>query len=172
MTRPTHFFDLYDTEALFGLLRSVANSFTSSPAKRVQDLLFLVFGLTHLREWIAPGYDPQHAVTTPAQQFFQHIYELREFKILQHLCNRSKHMVPAKTVMGALYESKIDDWPDVDAVRDFDRGFPTTYSVDDQDVLEVIQAVIAFYDKHWFQFAAKRDSLERERLSGGSNGST
>lgn len=74
--------------------------------------------------------------------------------------------------MGALYESKIDDWPDVDAVRDFDRGFPTDYSVDDQDVLEVIQAVIAFYDKHWFQVAAKRDSIEKERLSGGSNGST
>ena len=81
-------------------------------------------------------------------------------------------MVPAKTIMGALYESRIDDRPDVDAVRDFDRGFPTAYSVDDRDVLEVIQAVIAFYDKHWFQATANRDSFVADRLSGGSNGST
>jgi hypothetical protein len=172
MTRPTHFFDLYDPEALFGLLKSVAESFSSSPTKRVQDLLLLVFGLTHLREWIAPDYDPQCPATTPAQKFFQQIYALREFKILQHLCNRSKHMVPAKSVMGTLYESPIDDWPDVDAVRDFDRGFPSAYSVDDRDVFEVIQVVIAFYDKHWFQTAGNRDSIKEGQLSGESNGST
>jgi hypothetical protein len=172
MTPPAHYFDLHDAEALFGLLRLVANSISSSPSKRVQDFLFLVFGLTHLREWIAPGYDPQHTATTPAEQFFQHIYDLREFRILQHLCNRSKHMIPAKNAMGTLYESTIDDWPNVDAVRDFDRGFPTAYSVDDQDALEVIQTVITFYDKNWFQVAGKHESLEKKRLSGGSDGST
>ncbi|MBE0619770.1 MAG: hypothetical protein IH605_04195 [Burkholderiales bacterium] len=172
MTRSTHFFDLCDPEELFGLLKSVAESFSSSPTKRVQDLLLLVFGLTHLREWIAPGYDPQCPATMPAQKFFQQIYTLREFKTLQHLCNRSKHMVPAKSVMGTLYVSRIDNWPHVDAVRDFERGFPSAYSIDDRDVLEVIQVVIAFYDKHWFQTASSRDSIKDGQLSGENNGST
>lgn len=73
--------------------------------------------------------------------------------------------------MGAIYESRIDHWPDVDSVR-ADHGFPTAYSVDDRDVLDVIQVVIAFYDKHWFRAAGTRDSFEEGRVSGGSNGST
>lgn len=172
MTRASHFFDIQSAEELYRLLRTVANSFISSRAKRTQDLLLLVFGLTHLREWIAPGYDPKRAAVTQAEQFYQHIFTLNEFRVLQDLCNRSKHMAASDTIMGTLHQSTIDDWPDVDSVPDFDRGFPTAYSVDDRDVLEVIQAVIAFYDKHWFQATVNRDSFVEDQLSGGSNGST
>lgn len=172
MTRPSHFFDIQSAEELYHLLRTVADSFISTRPKRTQDLLLLVFGLTHLREWIAPGYNHKRPPLTPAERFYQKIFTLKEFKMLQGLCNRSKHMSASDTIMGTLHRSTIDDWPDVDSAPDFDRGFPTAYSVDDQDILEVIQVVITFYDKNWFQVAAKHDSSEKTRLSGGSNGST
>jgi len=53
--------------------------------------------------------------------------------------------------MGTLSESTIDDWPDVDSLTDFDRGFPTAYSVDDRDIVDVIQVVITFYEEQWFR---------------------
>ena len=151
MSRPSHFFDIQSAKALFDLLRSLKDSFASSRAKRTQELLLLVFGLTHLREWIAPDYDPQRTAVTPAERFYQHIYTLAEFRLLQALCNRSKHMVPSRSVMGTLSESTIDDWPDVDSLTDFDRGFPTAYSVDDRDIVDVIQVVITFYEEQWFR---------------------
>jgi hypothetical protein len=151
VSRPSHFFDIHSAEELFRLLKLVANTFTSSRAKRAQDLLFLVFGLTHLREWIAPGYDPKQTPVTPAEQFYQRIFVLDEFKVLQALCNRSKHMSVTDSVMGTLHESTVDDWPDVDSVSDFDRGFPTAYSVDERDVEDVIRAVIKFYEDRWFK---------------------
>jgi hypothetical protein len=52
--------------------------------------------------------------------------------------------------MGALYGPKIDDWPDIDSVTDFDRGPPIAYFVDGHDVEDVIRAVIKFYDENWF----------------------
>lgn len=172
MSRPPHFFDIHSAEALFALLKSVKESFASSRAKRTQDLLLLVFGLTHLREWIAPDYDPLRPATTPPQQFFQKIYALNEFKMIQGLCNRSKHMVPSSNVMGTLYESRIDDWPDLDSVGNFDRGFPTAYSVDDRDILDVVEVVIAFYEKHWFRTEGACVSLKRKNLSKEDNGPT
>lgn len=151
MRRSSHFFDIHSPEELFALLKTIASSYGSSRPKRTQDLLLLVFGLTHLREWIAPGYDPTRNPTTPAEKFHQSIYGLEEFKILQGLCNRSKHMKASSTVMGTLYESRIDDWPDVDSVQNFDQGVPTAFSVDDRDVHDVIESVIKFYEARWFQ---------------------
>jgi hypothetical protein len=60
-------------------------------------------------------------------------------------------MKASNTVMGTLYESKIDDWPDVDSVKNFDQGAPTEFSVDDRDVRDVIENVIKFYEARWFQ---------------------
>nr|MBI3611909.1 hypothetical protein [Nitrospirota bacterium] len=158
MSRPSHFFDLESADHLFGLLKVVANPFMSSRAKRTQDLLFLVFGLTHLREWIAPGYDPARAPATGEEQFYQEIFRLEEFKILQSLCNRSKHMSATDGAMGALYTSKIDDWSDFDSVTSFDRGFPTAYFVDGRDVEDVIRAVIKFYENEWFRKHPRHDT--------------
>lgn len=151
MNRLSHFFDIHSPKDLFELLKTVATSFSSSRAKRTQDLLLLVFGLTHLREWIAPGYDPKRHALTPAAKFYQSIFELEEFRTLQGLCNRSKHMSASTSIMGTLHESTIDDWPDVDSVPDFDRGFPTAYSVDERDMDHVIRVVLKFYEDHWFQ---------------------
>jgi hypothetical protein len=151
MTRPSHFYDIESAEQLFGLLKASAGTFSASRGKRTQDLLFLVFGLTHLREWIAPGYDPSNPPQTPEEHFFQKIFKLEEFNVLRALCNRSKHMTQTVAAMGALYGSNIDDWPDMDAVTDFDRGAPLAYFVDGRDVEDVIPVVIKYYEDNWFQ---------------------
>jgi len=78
---------------------------------------------------------------------------LDEFKVLQALCNRSKHMSTTGSAMGTLHRSTIDDWPDVNSVSDFDLGPPTAYFVDSRDVEDIIPVVIKFYDDHWFQKA-------------------
>lgn len=154
MTRPSHFFDIESAEQLFGLLKVTAQAFLATRGKRTQDLLFLVFGLTHLREWIAPGYDPEKQPSTPEERFFQEIFKLEEFNILRALCNRSKHMSQSVEAMGALYSSHIDDWPDVDSVINFDRGAPLAYFVDGRDVEEVIPVVLKFYEDNWFKKGA------------------
>jgi hypothetical protein len=125
MSPPSHFFDIHSAEELFRLLKTVTNAFTSSRAK--------------------------HTPVTPEELFYQHIFDLEEFKVLQGLCNRSKHMSATDRVMGTLHSSPIDDWPDVDSVSDFDLGAPSAYSVDDRDVEDVIHVVIRFYEDQWFR---------------------
>jgi len=151
MSRPAHLFDIESPGQLFYLLKLVAERFTTAPAKRPEDMLLLVFGLTHLREWIAPDYSPKQQAVTPSEQFYQAIFNLQEFKTLLALCNRSKHMCATDRSMGTLHGTSIDDWPDVDSVLDFDRGPPCAYFVDGQDMDDLVQAVVNFYEDHWFQ---------------------
>jgi hypothetical protein len=156
MERPAHFFEIQSAEQLFALLKVIADRFTQEPAKRVEDLLLLVFGLTHLREWIAPGYSPTHVPISPEQNFYQNILTLEEFRILQGLCNRSKHMSLTTGSMGASHEPPIDDWRDGDSVSIFGRGPTIAYCVEGYDVDDVIRVVVAFYQEHWFQWTRDR----------------
>src|SRR5258705_1831443 len=52
-------------EQLFELLKTASQEFSASAGKRTRDLIFLVLGLTHLRECIAPDYEPEKSATTP-----------------------------------------------------------------------------------------------------------
>lgn len=151
MTRLSHFYDIDSADQLFRLLQRVAEDFSSMRGKRTQDLLLLVFGLTHLREWIAPDHDSRRLPQTPEDAFYEEIFKLEEFNILRLLCIRSKHMSQTVGVMGTLYGSRIDDSPDIDSIADFDRGAPIAYSVDERDMEDVIQTVIKFYEERWFR---------------------
>jgi hypothetical protein len=152
MSRPAHLFDIESPDQLFKLLKLVARRFTTAPAKCPEDMLLLVFGLTHLREWIAPDYSPREkpVPVTRSEKFYQAIFNLEEFKVLQGLCNRSKHMCATDSAMGTLHGGPIDDWPDVDSVSVFAHGPPRGYFVDGQDMDDIVQTVIKFYEDHWF----------------------
>jgi len=158
MNRPAHLFDIESPDHLFYLLKLIAKRFTTAPAKRPEDMLLLVFGLTHLREWITADYSPIQQAVTPSEQFYQSIFNLEEFKVLQALCNRSKHMCSTESAMGAIHRRPIDDWPDVDSVLDFDRGPPCAYFVDGRDMDDVVRTVVNFYDEHWFKIAHRNDA--------------
>ena len=153
MSRPAHLFDIESSDQLFYLLKLVAKRFNTARAKRPEDMLLLVFGLTHLREWVALDYSPKQRAVTPNEQFYQAIFELEEFKVLQALCNRSKHMCATASAMGTLRGGPIDDWPDVDSVLNFDLGPPRAYFVDGRDMDDVIRTVVNFYEDHWFKVA-------------------
>lgn len=153
MSRPTHFFDIETSDQLFYLLKLVSKRFTTGRGKRPEDMLLLVFGLTHLREWISPNYSPKQQAVTPSEQFYQAIFDLEEFKVLKALCNRSKHMCATDSAMGTLYGGQIDDWSDVDSVLDFDRGPPRAYFVNGRDMDDVVRTVVNFYEDHWFKIA-------------------
>jgi hypothetical protein len=78
------------------------------------------------------------------------IYDLEEFRIVQGLCNHSKHMerVPS---MAALHQpTSVDEWPENDAVRDFDAGPPTHYFVEGRDVLDIAGVALRYYEFEWF----------------------
>lgn len=139
MNRPSHFFDIESADQLFSLLKTVASKLATSEKKRTEDFLLLIFGLTHLREWIAPDYDwKKCAPVTPEEYFFQEIWKFDEFKFLQALCNRSKHMCATDSAMGVLYK------------RNSDRRFLVGYFADGKDIEEVVRAVIKFYEEKWF----------------------
>ncbi len=107
MTRLSHFYDIDSADQLFCVLKRVAEGFSSVRGKRTQDLLLLVFGLTHLREWIAPDYDLRRLPQTREDAFYEEIFKLEEFNILRLLCNRSKHMSQTVGVMGTLYGRRL-----------------------------------------------------------------
>jgi hypothetical protein len=81
MSRPAHLFDIESPDQLFKLLELVGRRFTTAPAKRPEDLLLLVFGLTHLREWIAPDYSPKKEPVTRSEKFYQAIFNLEASRI-------------------------------------------------------------------------------------------
>lgn len=152
MNRPSHFFNIESADQLFDLLKTVASRLANSDEKRTEDFLLLVFGLTHLREWIAPDYDwKELRPTTPEEHFFQDIYKFDEFKFLQALCNRSKHMCVTETAMGALYKSVKDPVSNLDSALKPDGRRLVGYFANGKDIEDVIRAVIKFYEDKWFQ---------------------
>ena len=156
MSRPAHLFDIESSGQLFYLLKLVAKRFTSARAKRPEDMLLLVFGLTHLREWIVPDYSPTQQAVTPSEEFYQAIFGLEEFKVLQALCNRSKHMCTTESAMGTLRGGPIDEWPEVDSVLNIDRGPPRAYFVNGRDMDDVVRTVVKFYEDRWFNVAREQ----------------
>ena len=140
MNRPSHFFNIESADQLFNMLKTVAGRLATSEEKRTEDFLLLVFGLTHLREWIAPDYDwKKSAPVTPEEHFFQDIWNFDEFKFLQALCNRSKHLCVTDQAMGVLHKSKVGS------------RVVVGYFADGKDVEDVIRAVIKFYEDNWFR---------------------
>lgn len=142
-------FHLTSPDDFFYCLRNTLTRYKSDKAKRVEDLFFLVMGLTHLREWIAPGYKHEMPQTTAAHKLYHDIYETPEFQIVQSLCNGLKHVkdAPATSYSAGL---AFDDWPDVDSVVKWDDGPPTAFYVDGEEVGEILQRLIDSYQREWF----------------------
>lgn len=139
---------LYSIEQLFG-------KYKAEKQKNIESLLFIVMGLTHLREWIAPGYQCDGKCKKPPkndeEKFSKKIYEEHaEFKTIRLLCNKTKHFSKTKFSTSSLHDLPFDEWTDIDDVRDFDKGPATDYFVDNRNVINVISEVINFYKREWF----------------------
>ena len=63
-------FDLNTPQEFFNSICRILNRYKSSHAKDIEDLLYVLMGLNHLREWIAPHYDKMKPPKNPAEDFF------------------------------------------------------------------------------------------------------
>lgn len=96
------FFNLNDSADLYKIIHEVYNEFINNPTEK--DFLFLVLGLTHLREWISGcGWNEidnkikNKISLSEGEKFFVKIHKLKSFKIVQNLCNRGKHHITKST---------------------------------------------------------------------------
>lgn len=143
-------FGLNSPDDFFFYIKRTVEHQAHSKEKRVNELFFIIMGLNHLREWIAPSYDYRSPAQTPEQQFFNEIWELSEFKKINKLCNGTKHLSIAPPTE-AKYGLNIDDWYSIDDVLDFDNGPPKQFLVDETDIEDIINAVVEFYYENWFK---------------------
>ena len=147
-------FDIKSPEDFFNSLLRVREKYESKRTKYIEDLLYMILGLNHLREWIAPGYryDKKKPAVTDEQLFFDRIHnDLEDFKTINQICNHSKHLRAHNHVVDTNYSNKLSDWDDLSSVESLAEGVPVSYTVDDNDVLEIIDSVIDFYKLNWFE---------------------
>ena len=152
-------FDINSEKGLFFLINRTIKRFTDELEKDVTELLFLLMALNHLREWIAPGYGRDQDGNWPdpdndGEQFFLDIYnECPEFKIINKLCNRTKHPEKIPQITHSEHGLTIDEWKGkIDDLLDFDKGPATNYYfVDGRNVIDIINTVIDFYKTEWFE---------------------
>lgn len=144
-------FDLNTPDEFFFTICRIYDRYKKGTAKDIEDLLYVLMGLNHLREWIAPGYKHKIKPNRPEEIFYNRIRDIPSFQIVNTLCNRTKHLRVIRNNTSSEHNILFDDWPDIDAVRNFDLGPTSKYLVDGRDVLEIIEEVIAFYRTEWFQ---------------------
>jgi hypothetical protein len=144
------FFDLSSPELFFDAIERAAAELADSDFKSTERLMFVVMGLNHLREWIAPGYDYRQPPTSDAEKFFHHIYSIPEYGVIKSLCNCSKHLSMTSGSLTMPPPLSMDEWPEVDAVSNFDHGPMPAYYVDGRDVMDIIDEVMRVYEEDWF----------------------
>ena len=88
----------------------------------------------------------------PEEHFFQEIYNLEDFKLLQGLCNRSKHMCVTTYAMGSLHKTVKENVTTSPSTRRQLIGL----SVNGHDMDDVILSVIKFYEDNWFSKNGKQ----------------
>ncbi|MHC4268383.1 MAG: hypothetical protein ACYSTS_07945 [Planctomycetota bacterium] len=143
-------FDLNTPEEFFRSICLVLERYKISTAKNIEDLLYVLMGLNHLREWIAPCYNWKNPPETPSQKFYHSIFKTPEFRTVNALCNRSKHLELRPDKTPSEYDLKIDDWPEIDSVRNFDLGPASNYFVDGKNITNVLDGLVEYYKENWF----------------------
>lgn len=147
-------FDITSAKVFFDSICRVRKKYESKPTKHIEDVLFMVFGLNHLREWIAPNYKYQDKPVNDDEHFYNDVFNDTNWKIINSVCNHSKHLsssnTPAHTTTTD-YSNKLTDWDDLASVKSLAEGVPVSYFIDGVNVIEIIDKVIDFYKSEWFE---------------------
>ena len=89
-------FDLKTSEDFFNTILRVYDRYQQSNTKDVEDLLYVLMGLNHLREWIAPEYNYKTVAEKPEEIFYNEIWETSSFQIINSLLNcRTSNLTPS-----------------------------------------------------------------------------
>lgn len=166
-------FELRDARVLFQLLEITLDHYESASAKSTKDAMFLLFGLCHLREWIAPGFkfDGRAKPLTAEERFgvalFQHCACFRQ---MLDVWNGAKHRSGGAGQTGVTYgldldqrDTSVDDW------LDFDQGPASDFEIDGRPLASILGPVLGFY-RTWFDgsFAHPESSTAAIGQSDGS----
>jgi hypothetical protein len=153
-------FDISDATQFFGAIERCFQRYQSSREKSTEDLLFVVMGLNHLREWIAPEYKPKCGpdpnvdgswplTDTPEKEFSREVYRNDNHKIIRKVCNGTKHAKRISHTTATEHERNVLAWSDFLAVADVYKGPPIAHLVDGYPVERYIEPLIALY-RTWF----------------------
>ena len=124
-----------------------------------RNFFFIAAGLNHLREWIAPKYNPRikkGKVTNPpkflCEKFYNKIHaECPEFKTINQVCNGLKHCKNKGATASGNSSPVLADWKRMSDVPSLKSGAPQEFSIDGKSAVEVFESVVKFYDEYWFK---------------------
>jgi len=147
-------FDFGDAKAFFASIDRTYDRYRNGTVKSTEDILYVIMGLNHLREWIAPGFKTKPDGTwpksdSPEKKFSKQVYNDENHRIIRILCNATKH-AKAHAKSGTSHDALVDDWPDFDSVADVDLGPPTEHFFNDKPVSNFIDPLIQLYAT-WFE---------------------
>lgn len=143
-------FDIDSPEIFFYSIQYTFEKYKNNKEKSIESLLYIIMGLNHLRDWIAPGYDFRSSPQKANEFFYKLIFdECASFQIINKLCNRTKHLTTSVNT-SSLHDLPLDEWMDIDSVKNFDRGPATDYFIDGKNIIEVMEDVIKSYKSNWF----------------------
>ena len=148
------FLDFDVPEQLFAALERTFQCYLTSPVKVIEEALFLVLGLAHLREWIAPGFKGKRKPRIPAERFSEALYSLESYRILLDVANHAKHQNTNHdlTITSTHYDN-IDEWPDFDSANSMDAGPVAEYWIGKRKLADIFEETLRFYRDHWFSLS-------------------
>jgi hypothetical protein len=149
------FLDARGATELFIVLERAQHRYLSERGKRIEDAFLLVFGLVHLREWIAPGYKGP-TPRTAAERFSDDLFRFPAYDVLRRFANQGKHQEVATDALPmaqGVHYGLIDDAPDFDAMLSMDDGPPVAYIIEGREAGEWFSVVLAFYEQRWFRLS-------------------
>ena len=146
-------FEIRDASAFFVVVKGAFEEFLSTNAKKPAQLLLLILGLAHLREWIAPGFKRTAPPKNQAEEFVTRLWENPDYQTVVLLANHAKHqrrMALPETQTTRYVEMMDDRDTPIDSWLDFDDGPTSSYEYGDRDLEDIFSALMDFYEKGWF----------------------
>lgn len=156
-------FDVKTSEDYFYHIQRSIDKYKLDTSKNIERLFFIINGLNHLREWIAPNYQQFSYVCkqdskvkkvnepkNEAEIFSKNIYDLSEYTIIREVCNGIKHLRKQRKTLETSYNLNVDAWPNFDDIQSVDAGAPSDFFVDSINIIEFIEKVTRYYDEKWF----------------------
>lgn len=146
-------FEIRDATAFFAIIAETLHEFRSTNAKKPAQLLLLILGLAHLREWIAPGFKRGAQPANRSERFVEHLWANSDYQTISRLANHAKHQRRAALPeVQTTYHVKLIDDRDtpIDSWLDFDKGPASSNEYGERDLEDMFSALVNFYEREWF----------------------
>ncbi len=146
-------FDIDGPRELFAMLDHRFRDYCDDDEKADEDVVAIVVWVNHLREWIAPGYEPKKKngqcvwpkADTPEKLLSQEVYDHPSFKVVLDICNALKHHDGA--LLRIVTETKYENE---------EPGIPSAHLVNGRPFEDYIEPVMAIY-RRWFAQTTDRE---------------